>query len=267
MTTLVVNHHKVALVTGGGTGIGAAVARRLAADGYRVTVTGRRAGPIEEVAAEIGGLAVVADTGDPTDAERAVAETVDAFGGLDGLVLNAGIGSPGSLLDAEPDGFLDTMRVNLVGAFLVGRAAIERLLERRGAIVTVASVAGLVAHERGLAYCSSKAGLIQLTRCIAVDHGPAGVRANCVCPGWVRTPLVDEVMNELGALGGGGPDEGYATATQFAPSRRANEPEEVAAVIAWLLSTEASGVNGAVLTVDGGATVVDVGALPLRALS
>ena len=91
MTTLVLNRHKVALVTGGGTRIGAAVARRLAADGYPVTVTGRRAGPIEGVAEEIDGLAVVADTGDPADAERAVAETVARFGGLDALVCNAGI--------------------------------------------------------------------------------------------------------------------------------------------------------------------------------
>ena len=266
MTTLVLNQHKVALVTGGGTGIGAATARRLAGDGWRVAVMGRRRGPLEEVAAEVGGLAVVADTAVATDAERAVTETVAAFGGLDGLVLNAGSGSPGSLLDGDPDGFLDTLRVNLLGAFLMGRAGIDHLLERRGAIVSVASVAGLVAHERGLAYCSSKAGLIHLTRCIAVDHGPAGVRANCVCPGWVRTPLVDGLMDDLGALSGGGRDDGYAAAAQFAPSRRANDPEEVAAVIAWLLSADASGVNGAVLTVDGGATVVDVGAIPLRAL-
>jgi meso-butanediol dehydrogenase / (S,S)-butanediol dehydrogenase / diacetyl reductase len=254
----------VALVTGGGTGIGAAAARRLAGDGWNVGVMGRRREPVEAVAGEIGGLAVVADTSVAADAERAVSETIDAFGGLDGLVLNAGTGSPGSLVDADPDGFLGVLRVNLLGAFLVGRAAIAHLVERRGALVTVASVAGLVAHERGLAYCSSKAGLIHLTRCIALDHGPAGVRANCVCPGWVRTPLVDDMMNELGALGGGGREEGYALAAQYAPSRRANEPDEVAAVIAWLLSEDASGINGAVLTVDGGATVVDVGAIPLR---
>jgi NAD(P)-dependent dehydrogenase (short-subunit alcohol dehydrogenase family) len=255
---------RVALVTGGGTGIGAATARRLAADGWHVAVMGRRSAPLEAVAEEIGGLAVIGDTAVPADAERAVTDAAERFGGLDGVVLNAGTGSPGSLVDADPDGFLDVLRVNLLGAFLVGRAAIAHLVERRGALVTVASVAGLVAHERGLAYCSSKAGLIHLTRCIALDHGPAGVRANCVCPGWVRTPLVDGMMEELGALDGGGRDEGYAVAAQYAPSRRANDPEEVAAVIGWLLSDEASGVNGAVLPVDGGATVVDVGALPLR---
>lgn len=255
---------RVALVTGGGTGIGAATARRLAADGWNVAVMGRRRDLVEAVAGDIDGVAVVADTAVAADAERAVNETIAAFGALDGLVLNAGTGSPGSLVDADPDAFLSVLRVNLFGAFLMGRAAIAHLLERKGTVVTVASVAGLVAHERGLAYCSSKAGLVHLTRCIALDHGPAGVRANCICPGWVRTPLVDGMMDALGAVAGGGRDEGYAAASQYAPSRRANDPEEVAAVIAWLLSDDASGVNGAVLTVDGGATVVDVGALPLR---
>ena len=119
---------RVALVTGGGTGIGAAAARRLAADGYAVAVTGRRPGPIEEVAAEVGGLAIVADTGVEADATRAVAETVDRFGGLDALVLNAGIGGSGNLLELDPDTFERVLRVNVTGAFLMARAAIPHLL-------------------------------------------------------------------------------------------------------------------------------------------
>ena len=188
---------RVALVTGGGTGIGAAVARRLAADGYAVAVTGRRPGPIEEVAAEVGGLAIVADTGVEADAERAVAETVDRFGGLDALVLNAGIGGAGYLLDLDPETFEASSASTSPGAFLMARAAISHLLERRGAIVSVASVAGLRAAPESLAYCTSKAALAMLTQCIAVDHGPAGVRANCLCPGWVRTPMADGEMDWL----------------------------------------------------------------------
>jgi len=249
---------RVALVTGGGTGIGAAVARRLAADGYSVAVTGRRSGPIEEIAREIEGLAIVSDTGVAADADRAVAETVTRFGSLDALVLNAGIGGEGSLLDLDPAAFERVFATNVTGAFLVARAAISHLLESRGAIVSVASVSALRAAPASLAYCSSKAALAMLTQCIALDHGPAGIRANCICPGWVRTPMAD---GEMDALGLDSREEAYAAATQDVPLRRASSPEEIAGSVAWLLSEDASYVNGAVIPVDGGHTMVDVGTL------
>ena len=249
---------RVALVTGGGTGIGAAIARRLAADGYAVAVTGRRSGPIEEVAAEIGGCAIVADTGDAADAERAVEETVARFGGLDGLVCNAGTGGEGSLRTLDVQTWNDVLRTNLTGAFLMARAAIEHLAARRGAIVTVSSAAGIRASPDSLAYCASKAGLAMLTQCIAVDHGPEGVRANCVCPGWVRTAMADEEMAALGERLGTDRQGAYDACMVDVPLRRAASPGEVAALVAWLLSDEASYVNAAVLPIDGGHTPVDV---------
>ena len=252
---------RVALVTGGGTGIGAAVARRLAADGYAVAVTGRRAGPVEDVARETGGLALVADTGVLADTERVVAATVDRFGGLDALVLNAGIGGEGSLLDLDPETFDRVYRVNVTGAFLMARAAIPHLLERRGAFVTIASVAALRAAPASLAYCSSKAALAMLTRCIALDHGPAGVRANCLCPGWVRTPMADGEMDSLADHTGGSREDAYATVAGDVPLRRVSTADEIAGTVSWLLSDDASYVNGAVIPVDGGVTVVDVGTL------
>jgi len=254
----------VALVTGGGTGIGAAVARRLSDDGYDVTVTGRRPGPIEDVAAEIDGLAVVADTSVEEDASRAVAETVERFGGLDALVLNAGVGGVGSLLELEPKVFDEVLRTNVTGAFLTARAAIPHLLERRGAIVSVASISALRAAPESLAYCSSKAALAMLTQCIALDHGADGVRANCLCPGWVRTPMAD---SEVGSLGLDSREGGYAVATQDVPLRRPGEPEEIAAAVVWLLSDDASYLNGAVIPVDGGTTIVDVGTLAFGRLA
>jgi meso-butanediol dehydrogenase / (S,S)-butanediol dehydrogenase / diacetyl reductase len=251
---------RVALVTGGGTGIGAAAARRLAADGYAVAVTGRRSGPIEEVAAEVGGLAIVADTGIESDADRAVAETVDRFGGLDALVLNAGIGGSGNLLELDPKTFERVLRVNVTGAFLMARAAIPHLLERRGAIVSVSSVSGLRAAAESLAYCTSKAALTMLTQCFAVDHGPAGVRANCLCPGWVRTPMADRAMDWLAERNGSSREDAYLAATADIPLRRPSSPEEIAGAIAWLLSEDASYLNGAVIPLDGGVSIVDVGA-------
>jgi meso-butanediol dehydrogenase / (S,S)-butanediol dehydrogenase / diacetyl reductase len=249
---------KVALVTGGGTGIGAAVARRLAAEGYAVVVTGRRAAPIEEIAAEIDGLAVVADTGLVDDAERAVRETVERFGGLDALVCNAGIGGGGSLRDLDPATWDDVLRTNLTGAFLTCRAAIDHLAARRGSVVTISSVSGLRASPESLAYCASKAGLLMLTQCMAVDHGPEGVRVNCVAPGWVRTPMADEDMDVLAERLGLDREAAYAETTVDVPLRRPASPEEVASTVAWLVSDDASYVNGAIVTVDGGHTPVDV---------
>jgi NAD(P)-dependent dehydrogenase (short-subunit alcohol dehydrogenase family) len=257
----------VALVTGGGTGIGAAVARRLATDGYGVVVTGRRPEPIEAVAREIGGLAVTADTGSALDADRAVAETVQRFGGLDALVLNAGVGGEGSLLDLDPETFESVFRTNVGGSFLMARAAIPHLLERRGAIVTVASVAGLRAAPASVAYCSSKAALAMLTQCIALDHGPAGVRANCVCPGWVRTPMADREMDSLAEKLEASREDAYAEVTAEVPLRRPSSPEEIAGTVAWLLSADASYVNGAVIPVDGGHAIVDVGTIAFGKVS
>lgn len=250
--------NRVALVTGGGTGIGAAVATRLAADGYHVAVTGRRAGPIEDVAKRIGGLAIEADTGVAADAERAVAETVERFGGLDALVANAGIGGEGTVRDLDPTVWDDVLRVNLTGPFLMARAAIDHLAARSGSIVTVASAAALRASPGSLAYNASKAGLAMLTQCLALDHGPEGVRVNCICPGWVRTPMADDEMTALGERLGTDREAAYAACLVDVPLRRAATTDEIAGTVAWLLSADAGYVNGAVIPVDGGHTNVDV---------
>jgi len=246
-----------AVVTGGGTGIGAAIARRLAADGFAVAITGRRREPLDEVAAETGALPVVADTGDPVDSRRSVEAAKTAFGRLDLLVCNAGIGSGGTVEEQTPEGWDAVLRTNVTGAFLACRAALPELVQTKGSIVTISSDAGLRAGPRSAAYCTAKAGLIMLTQCIALDYGPLGVRANCICPGWVRTPMADEEMDELGELKGADREGAYELVSSRVPLRRPGNPEEIAAAVAWLASGEAGFTTGAVIAIDGGNSVVD----------
>ena len=249
------------LITGGGSGIGAAAAVRLAQEGWEVCVLGRRTERVAAVAEAVGGFGVTADVRRPGDVQDAVTACVERFGRLDALVICAGAGASGAVLDQTLERFNTVLGTNLTGAFLTARAALPHLMESAGAIVTVASLAGLRADPQSAAYCASKAGLIMLTQCLALDYGPAGVRANCVCPGWIKTEMADAAMDELAATRGTDRRGAYTLAVAEVPAGRAGRPEEAAAAIAWLASADASYVNGAVLTVDGGAAVVDAGTL------
>lgn len=252
---------RAAVVTGAGTGIGAAVARRLGADGYGVVLGGRRPEPLAEVAADLERAVVVpGDVGEPAYGDALLAAARDAFGGIDAVVLNAGIGDSAPVADETPEGWERTLRTNLTGAFLVARALLPALVERRGSLVGVASVNALRAGPGWASYCASKAGLVMLVQSIANDYGPLGVRANAVCPGWVRTPMGDADMASLAELRGTTIEGAYELTHRHVPLRRPAEPEEVASVVSFLLSDDASYVSGAALPVDGGALVVDVSA-------
>ena len=252
---------RAVIVTGAGSGIGAAVARRLARDGASVVLVGRRRDPIERVAAATGQTFVVADASTEEGVERIVAAAVDAHGGIDGLVLNAGVMLPGTVAEASVDDWRATLDVNLTGPFLLARAALPQLLERQGSVVSVASIAALRAGPGMAAYCASKAGLVLLTQCLAVEQGAAGLRANVVAPGWVRTEMADEEMDEFGGPRGLDREAAYAEITRNVPARRPATADEAAAAVVWLLSPQAAYVNGSVLTVDGGTSIVDVGTL------
>jgi meso-butanediol dehydrogenase / (S,S)-butanediol dehydrogenase / diacetyl reductase len=249
------------LITGGGSGIGAAVAATLTADGLQVCVAGRRQENLDEVAAATGAHPVSADISEPAGATAAVEACLGRFGRLDALVVSSGTGAGGTVLEQTLERWNRVMATNLTGTFLLCQAALEPLIETGGAIVTVASLAGLRADPASAAYCSSKAGMIMLTQCIALDYGPLGVRANCVCPGWITTEMADAAMDELGELRSVDREGAYELAVADVPARRPGRAEEAAAAVAWLVSPAASYVNGAVLTVDGGAAVVDAGTL------
>lgn len=250
---------KVAIVSGGGTGIGAATARLFAAEGAKVVVTGRRQEPLQTVAREIEGRALAGDVGDPEHADRTVGLAVEAFGGLDAVVVSAGLGFGGAAGDVDDERWERTLEVNVTGAFRLVRAALPVLIERGGgSIVLVSSVAALVSGPESSAYQTSKAALLGLARSVSVDYGPKGIRANAVCPGWVVTPMGDRAMDEVAEERGVSREEAYRLATQHVPLRRPASPEEIAACCLFLAGDESSIVTGSVLVADGGSTAVDV---------
>ena len=255
-----------ALVTGAGTGIGAAVCRRIADEGGNIVLTGRREGPLKEVAAALGTPAIVvpADAAVAEQVQGVIAAGVEAFGALDVLIANAGGHVPGAAADVDDDSWRYSIHANLDSAFVTARAALPHLVRSRGSIVVVSSIAGLFAGPGVAGYVTTKHALIGLTRSLARDYGRFGVRANAVCPGWVRTAMADEQMDDLGRKLGLGRDEAYALVAKDTPLARVAEPAEIAAVIAFLASPEASAMTGSVVVADCGAGSVD---LPTLAFS
>lgn len=253
----------VAIVTGGGTGIGAATASALISAGWNVVICGRRLEPLEKVASETGAFPIVADASSEKDLSRLVEATLNQFGSLNGLVLNAGIVRVGPVGVLSDDDWDDMVRTNLTGPFKLLRAAIPHLIASRGSIVGVGSAAALRATGEIPGYNATKAGLSMLMQSVAVDYGPQGVRANTVCPGWVRTEMADMEMREYGAALGMDREQAYTRASAFVPARRPASASEVADVIAWLLSDKSTYVNAAVLPVDGGMIAGDPGSIAL----
>lgn len=252
------NERPVVLVTGGGSGIGAATARKLAKT-HHVVVCGRRINRLTDIANEINGTAIQSDVGMESDVENLISEIIERFGRLDALVLNAGINQEGKVTETSLEDWEKVIRINLTSGFLIIKAALPHLAQNRGAIVTVSSIAGMRTAPSLPAYCASKAGIIALTQSIAVDYAEQNIRANVVCPGWVKTEMADEEMASLAKEFGETLEEAYQRVTKLVPARRPSNPEEIANAIAWLISPESSFITGAVVPVDGGSVTVDVG--------
>lgn len=253
---------KVALITGGGSGIGAAVAERFVAEGARVCVTGRRQHNLDETVRSLPeGTAVACrgDVADEADVARMVSTTVEFGGRLDVLVNNAGISMGGSVTGADRGRWREIIDINLTGPFLLMQEVIPHMVAAGGgAIVNVSSLAGVRALPHAAAYSAAKAGLIMLTKQAALDYGSAGIRCNAVLPGAVKTPMMEaELRAECEALG---LDVGSYAAWRCRPLPlgRYGEPREIADACLFLASEESSFITGVALLVDGGTAIVDV---------
>jgi dihydroanticapsin dehydrogenase len=246
---------KVAIVTGSGSGIGAATARLFAAEGATVAVVDLRtdaAAATADAIEELGGhaTAFAGDVSSPNDVEAIITAVVDTFGRVDVLHNNAGVLTAGTVETTTLDAWNRTLAVNLTGAFLCSRFALPHLrASGRASIVNTASTAALVAEKNIAAYCASKGGLLMLTKQMAIDYAREGVRVNCLCPGWIDTPFNDPVIEEAGGRASLDP-----FIDMFVPMGRQGFPEEVAAAALFLASDEASLVTGHALVVDAGLT-------------
>jgi NAD(P)-dependent dehydrogenase (short-subunit alcohol dehydrogenase family) len=238
---------RAALVTGGTSGIGLAIAERLAREGARVVVTGRDEERGRAAAARRGeaGRFVAADAADADAVERSVASALEAMGRLDVLVNNAGIALTERLVDTPVAEFDRLMAANVRGCFLYARACMPALTETRGSMVHIGSDAGLRGEQPIGAYSVTKAALMMLSKMLALDGAPAGVRSNCVCPGATAPGM-------LHSGPASDPERGDdASAWPPAPLGRVGAADDVAAAVAFLAGDDAAFVSGAVLLVDG----------------
>jgi NAD(P)-dependent dehydrogenase (short-subunit alcohol dehydrogenase family) len=237
-----------ALITGGASGIGLATARLFLREGARVALLDRNAEALARIAAELGVPGIPVDVADPEAAAAAVDAAAQALGGLDAVVNAAGISRVASPADTTPALWREVMAVNLDGPFHVCRAGLPHLRRAGGgSIVNIASAAGLVPRPNYAAYGASKGGVLMLTRCLALDLAPDNIRVNAVCPGAIRTPMVEETLAAQ-------PDPGTAERAFLAryAMGRFGTAEEVAQAVLYLSSQEASYVTGSALGVDGG---------------
>lgn len=246
---------KTAIVTGGGSGIGAAIATLFAARGAAVAILDRDEPSARTIAGAIGGdggraAAIRCDVSDPASVAAAFEQVDGEFGRVDVLVNNAGIAHVGSIQQTTPEELDRLYAVNVRGVYLCARAAIDRMLRHGGGvIVNMASIASLIALADRFAYGMTKGAVLTMTKSIALDYVKHGIRCNCICPARVHTPFVD---GYLAANYPGREAEMYHKLSEYQPIGRMGRPEEVAALALYLCSDEASFITGQAYPIDGG---------------
>jgi len=255
---------KVALITGGGTGIGAAIARRFVADGAKVCIAGRRKEMLDQVAASLPPESVAVCPGDVSryaDVRRMVEAALTFAGRLNVLVNNAGMDQdpPANVVDIDPELWQKVIGVNLTGPFFTMKASIPHMIrDGGGSIINVASVGGIRSIPNMPAYVSSKGGLVMLTQQVALDFGPSKVRCNVICPGGVRTAMIEGAMRHFTKRLDTDLEGVFAFFTKDIPLRRVASTDEIGGICSFLASDDSSFMTGAVLPADGGAAIVDI---------
>jgi meso-butanediol dehydrogenase/(S,S)-butanediol dehydrogenase/diacetyl reductase len=254
---------KVALITGAGTGIGAAIAERFVADGARICITGRRQEMLDKVVQSLPAGAVVTCAGDVRkleDAKRMVETALGFADKLDVLVNNAAIDPGGTtVVDMDLELWHSVLETNLTGPMHLMKASIPYMKKGGGgSIINVASLGGLRCLPGMPAYCASKAGLIMLTKQVALDFGPDKIRCNAVCPGGTRTKMLEQSLSPLAEVLETDLEGVFRCVSSMVPLKRTANPSEITGICSYLASDDSTFMTGAVLLVDGGAAIVDV---------
>jgi NAD(P)-dependent dehydrogenase (short-subunit alcohol dehydrogenase family) len=243
------------VVTGGGKGIGRAIAERLAAEGAALSLLAPNRDELEAVARDVGGGAHVCDIRDHEGVDAAFADAAQARGPVHALVANSGVGGPNA--DGPDDRFAEIVRTNLFGTYWCVRAAVRHLApgpETRH-VVVIASILARIAVPGYTAYSASKAGLLGLVRSFSAELAPDAVQVNAICPGWVETDMARQGIDAIVAATGMTHEVAVADALKAVPLGRMGQPEEIAGTVAWLLSDDARGVTGQAIDQNGGAWV------------
>src|ERR1041384_2836040 len=246
---------KTALITGGGRGIGRAIALAFAREGARIAVAARTVEQIEQVANEIGNgaIALTCDVADPESVKRMFAELHERFGHADILVNNAGIAESATLVNTTDEHWHRHLSINLSGTFYCTRAALPAMLKNGwGRIINIASIAGKTGAPYITAYSASKHGVMGLTRSLALEVGASGVTVNAICPGYVDTDMTTRALERIEAKTGRSATDALEAIKRMSPQQRLVTPAEVAAVALLLASDEGRGINGQAINVDGG---------------
>jgi ketoreductase len=253
---------KIALITGGGTGIGKAIAEELAKNGAKVALASRNENHVERAAAQLraSGLAVLAlpmNVRRKQEIELAVEQIVSEWGALHILVNNAGISGLSMIDDAEDNKWYDILDTNLNGMYLVTKAVVKHMPDHAGGrIINISSVLGKFGVPGYTAYCTTKHGMIGFTRALALEVVGRGITVNAICPGWVETEMANMGINETAALQGITPEQFKAQAVAAVPIKRFLEADEVANLVCYVASEQARGITGQAINICGGQTMV-----------
>jgi NAD(P)-dependent dehydrogenase (short-subunit alcohol dehydrogenase family) len=247
---------KVAIITGGNSGIGKATAELFVQEGAKVCITGRNEERCQEVAEKINkkgrqAIFVIADVRFPDECRKTVEATLEAFGKVDILFNNAGIYFADNAVDCSEEEWDFTIDINLKGTFLMSKFVLPSMIAQgSGVIINNGSGWGIVGGNEAVSYCASKGGVVLLTKAMAINHARQGIRVNCLCPGDVKTPMLDEDARTQGKTW----EEYHAQAVSKRPMGRMGTPEEIAKAALFLASDDSTFMTGAIMAVDGGGT-------------